>query len=242
MVWSAEPTPAVFDALNAIAGCVGYLGHSASLVRCRFRSARSAPRRNPARPAHRRVYPGRLRELEIAHDANPVRPTIRPGAPVFAQEPDPVPLDDNWLALEVVKGEVPDVRATALVCRVLRNALMSGYRKAGMGAAIPEVVSGHTPSGAPTRQAHLAIAPLAFGRLPPCGRARPWFRVDPAARRHVRRNEGAPQGVRESGTLRREDGEARVDAARTASERAVASRSRAQRLDTETVACAPNPT
>ena len=166
MVWSAEPTPAVFDALDAIAGCVAYLGHSASLVRCRFRLARSMHRRNPVRPAHRRVYPGRLRELEVAHGANPVRPTIRPGAPVFAKEPDPVPLEDNWLALEVVEGQIPDVRAAALVCRVLRNALMSGYGKAGMGAAIPEVVSGHTPSGAPTRQAHLAIAPLTFAGYP----------------------------------------------------------------------------
>ena len=166
IAWSTEPEPALFDALNAITRCVGYIGHSASLVRCRFLSADAPVHLGPARAAHRRVYPGRLRELEIAHGANPVRPTIRPGAPVFAQEPDPVPLEDNWLALEVVEGQVPDVRAAALVCRVLRNALMSGYRKAGMGAAIPEVVSGHTPSGAPTRQAHLAIAPLAFAGFP----------------------------------------------------------------------------
>ena len=166
VAWSTEPEPALFDALNAVTRCVGYIGHSASLVRCRFLSADAPVHLGPARAARLRVYPGRLRELEIAHDANPVRPTIRPGAPVFAQEPDPVPQDDNWLALEVVEGEVPDVRAAALVCRVLRNALMSGYRKAGMGAAIPEVVSGHTPSGAPTRQAHLAIAPLAFAGYP----------------------------------------------------------------------------
>lgn len=166
IAWSMEPEPALFDALNAITRCVGYIGHSASLVRCRFLSADAPVHLGPARAARRRVYPGRLRELEIAHGANPVRPTIRPGAPVFAQEPDPVPLEDNWLALEVVEGQVPDVRAAALVCRVLRNALMSGYAKAGMGAAIPEVVSGHTPSGAPTRQAHLAIAPLAFAGFP----------------------------------------------------------------------------
>lgn len=166
IAWSMEPEPALFDALNAITRCVGYIGHSASLVRCRFLSADAPVHLGPARAARRRVYPGRLRELEIAHGGNPVRPTIRPGAPVFAKEPDPVPLEDNWLALEVVEGQIPDVRAAALVCRVLRNALMSGYRKAGMGAAIPEVVSGHTPSGAPTRQAHLAIAPLAFAGYP----------------------------------------------------------------------------
>ena len=163
LVWPAEPEPAVFDALNAITRCVGYLGHPASLVRCRFLSAVAPAHRHPARRARRRVYPGRLRELEEAHRANPVRPAIRPGAPVFAERPpDPAPLDDGWLALEVIGGEVPDVRATALVCRVLRNTLMSGYRKAGREDAIPEVVSGHTPSGAPTRRPHLAIAPLAF--------------------------------------------------------------------------------
>ena len=169
MLWSAEPPPepALFDALNALARYVGYVGHSASLVRCRFLSAIAPAHRHPAKRPRRRVYPGRLRELEEAHRANPVRPMIRPGAPVFAEGlPDPAPRDDDWLALEVIGGEVPDVRAAALVCRVLRNTLMSGYRKAGREDAIPEVMSGHTPSGAPTRLPHLAIAPLAFAGFP----------------------------------------------------------------------------
>lgn len=167
LAWPAEPEPVVFDALNAIIRCVGYLGHSTSLVRCRFLSVASPAYRHPARRARRRVYPGRLRELEEAHRANPVRPAIRPGAPVFAaRSPDSAPLDDDWLALEVIGGEVPDVRVAALVCRVLRNALMSGYRKTGRENAIPEVVSGHTPNGAPTRLPHLAIAPLAFAGFP----------------------------------------------------------------------------
>ena len=163
LIWPAEPEPTLFDALNAITRCVGYLGHSASLVRCRFRSVVSPARKHPAKRSRRRIYPGRLRELEEAHRANPVRPAIRPGAPVFAEwSPHSAPLDDDWLTLEVIEGEVPDVRAAALVCRVLRNTLMSGYRKAGLEDAIPEVVSGHTPSRAPTRLPHLAIAPLAF--------------------------------------------------------------------------------
>ena len=162
LVWPAEPEPVLFDALKAIAGHVGYLGHSASLARCRFLSGDVRAPRQAAKPARRRVYPGRLRELEEAHRANPVRPAIRPGSPVFTERPpDPEPLDE-WLTLEVIGGEVPDVRAAALVCRVLRNTLMSGYRKAGLEDAIPEVVSGHTPDGAPTRLPHLAIAPLAF--------------------------------------------------------------------------------
>lgn len=167
LVWSAEPEPAVFDALNAIAGCVGYLGHSTSLVRCRFLFTEAASRHGTASPVRRRVYPGRLQELEEAHRANPARPTIRPGAPVVGRgSPAVTALGSDWLALEVVKGEVPDVRAAPLVCRVLRNALMSGYRKNGRGSAIPEEVSGHTANGEPTRRAHLAVAPLAFAGFP----------------------------------------------------------------------------
>ena len=167
LVWQAEPEPAHFNALNALARCVGYLGHSASLARCRFLPMVASAYRHPAKPARRRVYPGRLRELEEAHRVNPVRPVIRPGAPAFAERaPDSAQPDDDWLALEVIGGEVPDVRASALVCRVLRNTLMSGYRKAGLEDVIPEVVSGHTPDGAPTRLPHLAIAPLAFSGFP----------------------------------------------------------------------------
>ena len=66
----------------------------------------------------------------------------------------------------MIGGEVPDVRVAALVCRVLRNTLMSGYRKTGRENAIPEVVSGHAPNGVPTRLPHLAIAPLAFAGFP----------------------------------------------------------------------------
>ncbi len=167
LTWPSEPNPAVFNALNSLAGCVGYLGHSASLARCRFLSVVAPAYRHSAKSARRYVYPGRLRELEEAHRVNPIRPTIRPGAPSFTERPpDSAPPGDGWLVLEAIRGEVPDVRAAALVCRVLRNALMSGYRKADLESAIPEVVSGHTPNGAPTRLPHLAIVPLAFAGFP----------------------------------------------------------------------------
>ena len=167
LVWSVDPEPALLDALNALAHCVGYLGHSASLVRCRFLSAVAPAHRLPAEDARRRVYPGRLRELEEAHRVNPVRPEIRPGAPVFTkQSPDSASLDSDWLALEAIGGAVPDVRAAALACRLLRNTLMSGYRRTGREGTIPEVVSGHTPNGTSTRLPHLAIAPLAFAGFP----------------------------------------------------------------------------
>ena len=166
LLWPVTPESTVFDALNALAGCIGYVGHSASLARCRFLLVTGPAHRYPARSARRRVYPGRLRELERAHRTNPVRPVIRPGAPVFTS-PDPIGRSQSdWLVLEVADSEPPDIRAAPLVCRVLRQALMSGYRKTGLEHAIPEIVSGHAPDGTPTRLPHLAIMPMAFAGFP----------------------------------------------------------------------------
>ena len=166
LAWPEEPEPVVFDALDAMARDVGYVGHSASLTRCRFLSSSTVAVRHPAGLARRRVYPGRLRELEVAHRANPVRPSIRPGAPNFAQRSSTSELYSDWLVLEAVEGAVPDIRAASLVCRLLRQTLMSGYRKAGRGDSIPEEISGHTSGGAPTRHPHLAIVPMAFAGFP----------------------------------------------------------------------------
>ena len=164
LVWAAEPAPELLAALDALARDVGYLGHSTSLVRCRF-SVRSSPATDahPAAAARRQVYPGRLQELRRAYRLNPARPVIFPGATVLAEPaPAPAPRDAGWLVLEVVGGIAPDIRAAALVGRMLRRALMSGYRGIGMADQIPEAVSGHTSDGKPVRASHLAIVPLAF--------------------------------------------------------------------------------
>ena len=166
LAWAEEPEPVVFDALDAMARDVGYVGHSASLTRCRFLSGSNVVFGHPAERARRRVYPGRLRELEAAHRANPIRPSIRPGAPNFAERSSASELSSDWLVLEAVEGAVPDIRAAALVCRLLRQSLMSGYRKAGRGNSIPEEISGHTSEGTPTRYPHLAIVPMAFAGFP----------------------------------------------------------------------------
>ncbi len=163
LVWGLDPERELVETLDAIARDVSYVGHSTSLVRCHFFSGDAATMKHTASEAQRRVYPGRLDELEQAHRANPVRPMILPGASVpVAMSAPAVPRADGWLVLEVVDGVVPDIRAAGLVSRVLRRALMSGYRAAKLADAIPEVVSGHTPDGNPTRSAHLAIIPMAF--------------------------------------------------------------------------------
>ncbi len=163
LIWEEEPESSLCAALDAVARDVGYLGHSASLVRCRFFRGDAGTHPPPETPLRRRIYPGRLSELEAMHRADPVRPDISPGAsvPAFAPRPEGASPSD-WLVLEAVDGEVPDIRAAALVCRELRRALMSGYRRAGLGDAIPEIVSGHTADRMPTRQPHLAVVPLAF--------------------------------------------------------------------------------
>ena len=169
VVWPEAPGPDVCESLDEVARDVAYLGHSASLVRCRFLRGDSAEPPHPGAPARRTVYPGRLAELEAAHRANPVRPVIRPGASVVSAASvtsASTASTGEWLVLERIEGEMPDIRASALVCRALRRTLMSGYRRADMRDAIPEIVSGHTADRSPTRRPHLAVVPLAFAGYP----------------------------------------------------------------------------
>ena len=170
VVWPQAPGSDVCESLDEIARDVAYLGHSASLVRCRFLRGDSAKPPHPGAPARRSVYAGRLAELEAAHRENPVRPAIRPGASgvstATAVTSASTASASEWLVLERIEGEMPDIRASALVCRALRRALMSGYRRADMGDEIPEIVSGHTADRSPTRRPHLAVVPLAFAGYP----------------------------------------------------------------------------
>ena len=166
MVWAADPEPKVLAALDALARDVGYIGHSASLVRCRFLSPSSPAPKHVAALAARQVYPGRFAELRRAYRLKPARPVILPGSVVPPQPAAPAPAQADWLVLEAIGGSVPDIRAAALVAGTLRRRLMGGYRSIGMADEIPEAVSGHTPDGSPTRASHLAIAPLAFAGYP----------------------------------------------------------------------------
>src|SRR5262249_51388271 len=138
-----------------------YIGHSASLTRCRFRTD-GAPGRT-ARP-RRRVYAGRLAELErIYHTGTRPSPgeDVRVAAAVAPACKRSV-FADQWLVLEHVAGHGPDLRAVGLVAKARRTTFMSGYKRNGQEGAIPAVVSGHAVDGSPTAESHLAIAPLAF--------------------------------------------------------------------------------
>ena len=166
LVWrDAVPDGSTFAALNALANDTAYVGHSASFTRCRFHNG---PAPATGVTARRRVYRGRLAELERDFHAEPVRRSS-PGAPVRGatdrrQEPPSSVFSDRWLVLEHIDGggEMPDIRAAAMVARDLRNALMSGYREIGLAEGIPPTISGHSLDGQPSSEPHLAIAPLAF--------------------------------------------------------------------------------
>ncbi|HOQ47110.1 MAG TPA: type I-U CRISPR-associated protein Csb2 [Bryobacteraceae bacterium] len=159
--WSIQPEKETFDALQALARDTAYLGHSASVVRCRF--ALDAPPEAGLwrRPPSRRVYPGRLAELEHYYRQGE-RPLV--GEPVAAppEEPQELPqsiFSDQWIVLEDSGGQTPDLRAIAAVARRLRDALMSRYGEVGL--AVPELISGHHPDGTPVNFPHMAIVPLA---------------------------------------------------------------------------------
>ncbi len=167
LVWPEAPDTGLLEKLDAIARDVGYLGHSTSLVRFRFLKSDAIAQTHSTQEAQRCIYPGRLAELEQAHIDNPIRPVIRPGT----TNPRSIPAKQalasrKWLVLEIIGGTVPDIRTTSLVCRMLRQALMSGYRRIGMANEIPHIVSGHDSDGKPTRLPHMAVVPMAFAGFP----------------------------------------------------------------------------
>ncbi len=177
LCWSAaEPDEAMFSALQALAHDTAYIGHSASLTRCRFLLDPGALELGAAKQPQRGVYQGRLEELRQAYvrfeKSADKKDRPQKGARI-SPEPEAKVARSNlfgdgnrWLILEHVTGDMPDVRACALVAKTLRDTLLSGYQQIGLEDKIPEVVSGHAADGAPARAPHLAIIPLAFAGFP----------------------------------------------------------------------------
>ncbi|QSR88747.1 type I-U CRISPR-associated protein Cas5/Cas6 [Methylacidiphilum caldifontis] len=161
------PTENTLAMLNGIAQDTAYVGHSSSLTRCRFFLVDCSIPKDMKSP-NRRVYPGRFDEL-VQRFQNELRPN--PGD-LFQSSPSPEEcrvtslFDSRWLILEHVDGQMPDIRACAILAKALRDTLLSGYRRIGLGQSIPELISGHDASGRPTRLHHLAIIPLPFVGFP----------------------------------------------------------------------------
>lgn len=168
LIWEdADPPEPALTALERLAHDTSYIGHSTSFTRCRFMFERGRTIGHEAKMPVRRVYHGRLTELCRDFDAG--RRPLQGALVVSRPEPMSIPTNvfgDRWLLLEHVAGRIPDIRACAVVARVIRDSLLSGYRRSGLGDRIPEEVSGHSPDGTPTQLPHIAIAPLAFVGFP----------------------------------------------------------------------------
>jgi CRISPR-associated protein Csb2 len=167
MIWQ-EAEGAPVTALDALARDVAYVGHSASLTRCRFVDGEAPPQTVPAR---RRVYKGRLRELETAYSKDDPRRRRRPSPgeavrpPPAVAEPGRNAFSPDWLVFEIAGDHTLDLRAAPLACKALIKAVMSGYG-AEDGAPAPEWVCGHRTDGSPSPDPHLAAVPLAFAGFP----------------------------------------------------------------------------
>ncbi|HZV06244.1 MAG TPA: type I-U CRISPR-associated protein Csb2 [Gemmataceae bacterium] len=177
LYWSAaEPDEAMLSALQALAHDTAYIGHSASLTRCRFLRDGGALEWGAAQRPRRGVYQGRLEELRHAYvrfeksadkkDRPQKGARIPPEPEAKAARTNLFGAGNRWMILEHVTGDMPDVRTCALVAKTLRDTLLSGYRQIGLEDKIPEAVSGHAAGGTPAQTPHLAIIPLAFAGFP----------------------------------------------------------------------------
>lgn len=160
LIWRDAEAGDRFDALQALAKDTSYVGHSSSVVCCRFtREAADAP---ASQQAQRAPYQGRLAELTTLHErhmggderARP-RPSTRAGAAAFTRE-WASPFASDWIVLEDAGGDRPDLRGAIAVAKTMRDALMQQYPD-----PIPEWLSGHAADGSPSKAPHLAIVPMA---------------------------------------------------------------------------------
>lgn len=165
LVWQTDPSADQLASLDALARDTSYIGHSSSLVRCAFLGGRPENAALQPVPVTGAPYPGRLRELEALHARHV-------GTADAAARPSPAPLVNpatlprrevrasvfgrHWTVLAYASGDRPDIRAAAVIGRAMRDSLMSKW-----GDPIPEWLSGHSSDGTPSREAHLAVIPLA---------------------------------------------------------------------------------
>lgn len=160
-VWAVQPDAGTVAALDALARDTAYVGHSASLTRCRFVDENSGLVASEA--PKRMVYEGRLAELERLFQAGR-RPT--PGEPTLAvrRNTDMTKRGNifsrEWIVFAGIRGDVPDLRAAPIVAKKMRATLMDGYTRA-YGSAAPEWLSGHSAPEERSYRPHAAFVPMA---------------------------------------------------------------------------------
>lgn len=207
LTWDMAPEAPVLERLSRLAQDTSYLGHSSSLVRCRFTGESKAGEGLEAEQTERAPYAGRLNELEALfarHTAGDERARPKRSASLSAAKKRDEPsvpssvFSPNWTVLAHAGGGRPDLLAAAGVARHLRDALMSVWPE----QPVPAWLSGHAADGSPSRDAHLAIAPLAnIGFDHSDGRLMGLALIPPRA--VVERwSDGSPQAWREKRALR----------------------------------------
>ena len=170
-VWpDADLSEAVRSSLDDLLNRVTRLGHSSSLVSCRMVDDPSAPNWNPGSGTHvlRCTGTGQLaalRERFQQHQA--IKPRSLPFSAVRYSEvasesgsPPPLRSDTtgDWIVFEfLVKSRRFPASRTVEVASTMRAAIMSHAED-----PIPEGLSGHQLSGAPTLDPHVAFLPLPY--------------------------------------------------------------------------------
>lgn len=166
---SADLTSERREALDRLLGRLVRLGHSSSFVAARVVDGGATPVWRPSKSGEvilRTVQAGQLEALGRAHELHrETEPRVMPARfesytqlrPEEEAAIDRSSFSEEWLVLRRVGGPSIPMVACAGVARTLRRALM-----AHADEPIPEIFSGHSPSGAPSERDHLAFVPLPF--------------------------------------------------------------------------------
>jgi CRISPR-associated protein Csb2 len=169
LLWECEPADGHVQALDGLARRVVRLGHSSSLVSCRFVQAAPAATFVPRDdgPMTLRVpRDGQVSQLVAAHQLHQqVEPRVLPCSfqrygPPAAEGVQPVPrsvFTDEWIVLRQVAGPRLSTTLTEEVTQAVRAALMSHAQDPP-----PEVLSGHRENGDPSEEPHIAALALPY--------------------------------------------------------------------------------
>ena len=173
-LWHASTPPELVEPLDRLLGRVTRLGHSSSLVSCRISDGRPTPTYEPCEGHEgslvlRTVRTGQLTELERQHarhlgvETRSLPYTSVSYAIAGADASDSATVErpntvGDWIVFEFDDSSrtTPATRAVD-VAVALRGAILKHAEE-----PIPEGISGHAASGAPTRSPHVAFLPLPY--------------------------------------------------------------------------------
>ncbi len=169
LVWPVSPTAELRSSLDAVAGRLVRIGHSSSLVACRFIDDAPQPSlvpRDDAATVLRVAGPGQIQRLIDAHARHrEVDPRVLPcrfqryGPPARSSDLSPLCslFSDEWIVMRQIAGPRLSMTLAAEVTQAFRAALMS-YAE----APPPEVLTGHQVNGDPSETPHMAAVALPF--------------------------------------------------------------------------------